>query len=48
MTDEYVKAGTEGQFEDEVRERHRSGGTFSSEEVSSMTSDQIVGVMEHA
>ena len=48
MTDEYVKAGTEGQFEDDVRERNRSGGTFSSEEVSSMTSDQFVGVMMDA
>ena len=47
-SDEYVKAGTEGQFEDDVSERHRSGGTFSSEEVSSMTSDQFTTVMGHA
>lgn len=47
-SDEYVKAGTEGQFEDDVRDRHRSGGTFSSEEVSSMTSDQFISVMMDA
>jgi hypothetical protein len=47
-SDEYAKAGTEGQFEDEVRARHRSGGTFSSEEVSSMTSDQFTEVMRDA
>ena len=47
-SDDYVKAGTEGQFEDDVSERHRSGGTFSSEEVSSMTSDQFVEVMRSA
>ena len=47
-SDKYVEAGTEGQFEDEVRERHRSGGTFSSEEVSSMTSAQFTHVMGHA
>ncbi|MDP6526802.1 MAG: hypothetical protein QGH15_21600 [Kiritimatiellia bacterium] len=45
---EYVEEGTHGQFEDEVMERHRSGGTFSSEEVSSMTSDQFVEVMRSA
>ena len=45
---EYVEEGTHGQFEDDVRERHRSGGTFSSEEVSSMTSDQFTTVMGHA
>ena len=45
---EYVEEGTHGQFEDEVMERHRSGGTFSSEEVSSMTSDQFISVMKHA
>ena len=48
MKDPYSEAGTEGQFEDEVMERHRSGGTFSSEEVSSMTSDQFTTVMRHA
>ncbi len=47
-SDKYVEAGTEGQFEDEVRERHWSGGMFSSEEVSSMTSDQFVEVMRDA
>ncbi len=47
-SDKYVEAGTEGQFEDDVSERHRSGGTFSSEEVSSMTSDQFTHVMGHA
>ena len=47
-SDDYVKAGTEGQFDDDVSERHRSGGTFSSEEVSSMTSDQFISVMKHA
>ena len=47
-SDKYVEAGTEGQFEDEVMERHRSGGMFSSEEVSSMTSDQFTTVMGHA
>jgi len=45
---EYVEEGTHGQFEDEVMERHRSGGTFSSEEVSSMTSDQFTSVMMDA
>ena len=48
MKDPYSEAGTEGQFEDEVMERHRSGGMFSSEEVSSMTSDQFVEVMRSA
>lgn len=48
MSQKYVEAGTYGQFEDEVMERHRSGGMFSSEEVSSMTSDQFITVMEHA
>ena len=47
-SDEYAKAGTEGQFEDEVSARHSSGGTFSSEEVSSMTSDQFTEVMRDA
>jgi hypothetical protein len=45
---EYVEEGTHGQFEDDVSERHRSGGTFSSEEVSSMTSDQFTSVMMDA
>jgi len=47
-SDKYVEEGTHGQFEDDVSERHRSGGTFSSEEVSSMTSDQFTHVMGHA
>ena len=47
-SDKYVEAGTEGQFEDDVRERHWSGGMFSSEEVSSMTSDQFISVMMDA
>jgi hypothetical protein len=48
MKDPYSEAGTEGQFEDDVSERHRSGGMFSSEEVSSMTSDQFIAVMRSA
>jgi hypothetical protein len=47
-SDEYAKAGTEGQFEDEVSARHRSGSTFSSEEVSSMTSAQFIAIMRDA
>ncbi len=48
MSDTYHEEATEGQFEDEVHERHSSGGMFSSEEVSSMTSAQFTEVMRDA